>query len=109
MLMTGKNKLYLVVYISAIFGSMTLSDQWAVGPMGFRTNANESSDQGAVGPSVYNACRSPKGMSNRRDAIGSRQDTSIIDHHTCTVHILHRVYTVFTPCTLDLSGSFGKQ
>ena len=89
--------------------------QWAVGPMVFRTNG--SSDQcqwqWAVGPStwhhyVYNACRSPKGMSNRRDAIGSRQDTSIIDHHTCTVHILHRVYTVFTSCTLYLSGSFGR-
>ena len=89
--------------------------QWAVGLMVFRTNG--SSDQWqwqwAVGPStwhhyVYNACRSPKGMSNRRDAIGSRQDTSIIDHHTCTVHILHRVYTVFTSCTLYLSGSFGR-
>ena len=90
--------------------------QWAVGPMLFRTNG--SSDQcqwqWAVGPStwhhyVYNACRSPKGMSNRRDSIGSRQDTSIIDHHTCTVHILHRVYTVFTSCTLYLSGSFGRR
>ena len=90
--------------------------QWAVGPMLFRTNG--SSDQcqwqWAVGPStwhhyVYNACRSPKSMSNRRDAIGSRQDTSIIDHHTCTVHILHRVYTVFTSCTLYLSGSFGRR
>ena len=90
--------------------------QWAVGPMVFRTNG--SSDQcqwqWAVGPStwhhyVYNACRSPKGMSTRRDAIGSRQDTSIIDHHTCTVHILHRVYTVFTSCTLYLSGSFGRR
>ena len=90
--------------------------QWAVGPMVFRTNG--SSDQWqwqwAVGLStwhhyVYNACRSPKGMSNRRDAIGSRQDTSIIDHHTCTVHILHRVYTVFTSCTLYLSGSFGRR
>ena len=77
--------------------------------MVFRTNG--SSDQWqwqwAVGPStchhyVYNACRSPKSMSNRRDAIGSRQDTSIIDHHTCTVHILHRVYTVFTSCTLPV-------
>ena len=90
--------------------------QWAVGPMVFRTNG--SSDQcqwqWAVGPStwhhyVYKSCRSPKGMSNRRDAIGSRQDTSIIDHHTCTVHILHRVYTVFTSCTLYLSGSFGRR
>ena len=84
--------------------------QWAVGPMVFRTNGSSDQWQWAVGPSawhhyVYNACRSPKGMSNRRDAIGSRQDTSIIDHHTCTVHILHRVYTVFTSCTLYLSGS----
>ena len=81
--------------------------QWAVGPMVFRTNG--SSDQWqwqwAVGPStwhhyVYNACRSPKGMSNRRDAIGSRQDTSIIGHHTCTGHnlkpCLHGVYIVHT-------------
>ena len=64
--------------------------------MVFRTNG--SSDQWqwqwAVGPStwhhyVYNSCRSPKGMSNRRDAIGSRQDTSIID--------MHRAH--FTPCS----------
>ena len=73
--------------------------QWAVGLMVFRTNGSSDQWQWAVGPStwhhyVYNACRSPKGMSNRRDAIGSRQDTSIIDHHTCTMHIL----PVFTRC-----------
>ena len=87
--------------------------QWAVGLMVFRTNGSSDQWQWAVGPStwhhyVFNACRSPKGMSNRRDAIGSRQDTSIIDHHTCTVHILHRVYTVFTSCTFYLLGSFGR-
>ena len=93
--------------------AMAMPRQWAVGLMVFRTNGSSDQWQWAVGPStwhhyVYNACRSPKGMSNRRDAIGSRQDTSIIDHHTCTVHILHRVYTVFTSCTLYLLGSFGR-
>ena len=98
-----------------VFGPMAMPRQcqWAVGLMVFRTNGSSDQWQWAVGPStwhhyVYNACRSPKGMSNRRDAIGSRQGTSIIDHHTCTVHILHRVYTVFTSCTLYLLGSFGR-
>ena len=93
--------------------AMAMPRQWAIGLMVFRTNGSSDQWQWAVGPStwhhyVYNTCRSPKGMSNRRDAIGSRQDTSIIDHHTCTVHILHRVYTVFTSCTLYLLGSFGR-
>ena len=98
-----------------VFGPMAMprARQWAIGLMVFRTNGSSDQWQWAVGPStwhhyVYNACRSPKCMLNRRDAIGSRQDTSIIDHHTCTVHILHRVYTVFTSCTLYLLGSFGR-
>ena len=69
--------------------------------MVFRTNG--SSDQWqwqwAVGPSawhhyVYNACRSPKGMSNRRDAIGSRQDTVHRAHFTPCLHGVYIVHTL---------------
>ena len=85
------------------------SDQWAVGPMGFRTNANGSSDQWAVGPStwhhyVYNACRSPKGMSKTDEmlCLYYRKQAKYLYYRPPYMHrahftpCLHGVYTVHT-------------